>query len=49
VAPIPRSQFIPIVLYLAVAGIYVNAEKSGTLPPDVLRPSPPAEAHLAHL
>jgi len=49
VAPIPRSQFIPIVLYLAVAGIYANAEKSGTLPPDVLRPAPPAAAHLAHL
>jgi hypothetical protein len=49
VAPIPRSQFIPIVLYLAVAGIYVNAEKSRTLPPGVLRPAPPAAAHPAHL
>ncbi|MGA2362898.1 MAG: hypothetical protein ABSG73_10625 [Candidatus Aminicenantales bacterium] len=48
VAPIPRSQFIPIVLYLAVAGIYVNAEKGRTLPPDILRPAPPDAAHPAH-
>jgi hypothetical protein len=49
VAPIPRSQFIPTVLYLAVVGIYVNAEKSRTLPPDVLRPDPLAVAHPATL
>jgi hypothetical protein len=34
--PVPRSQFIPIVLYLAVTGIYVNAEKGQMLPPGLM-------------
>jgi hypothetical protein len=33
VAPTPRSQFLPLVVYLALAGIIVNLEGEGAIPP----------------
>jgi hypothetical protein len=38
VAPTPRSQFLSTVIYLAVAGIYMNAERQGTVPAEVWKP-----------
>jgi hypothetical protein len=32
VAPTPRTQFLSVILYLAVAGIYANSEWQGTIP-----------------
>ncbi len=43
-SPTPRSQFLSTVIYLAVAGIYMNAERMGTLPAKVWRAGCAAEA-----
>jgi hypothetical protein len=37
VAPTPRSQFLPLVVYLALAGIIVNLEGEGAIPPAAIR------------
>ena len=40
VAPTPRSQFIPSVLYIAVVGIIVTHGERGSIPPGALKESP---------
>jgi hypothetical protein len=37
VAPTPRTQFVPLVVYLALTGILANLERQGGIPPAVLR------------
>jgi hypothetical protein len=37
VAATPRTQFLGVILYLAVAGIYMNFERQGRIPAAVLR------------
>lgn len=39
VAPTPRSQFIPCVLYIAVVGIIITYGERGAIPPGALRGS----------
>jgi hypothetical protein len=48
VAPTPEPQYLPIILYLALAARWMDMVERGTLPPQVLKRPRPAGAGLAH-